>query len=64
MDNLIKVYTYIPAKKAEKIANNEEFRVLDYKSNLKFIGLTDFNHEICEVYFSFETGKYYIVNPE
>ena len=22
MDNLIKVYTYIPAKKAEKIANN------------------------------------------
>lgn len=65
MDNyVIKVYKYISADKTEKISNNEEFRVLDNKIHLKFMGLTEFDNEIYEVYYSFKTGKYYIVNQE
>lgn len=64
MDNVIKVYSYISAQETEKIANNEEFRVLDNKIQLKFMGLTEFDNEIYEVYYSFTTGKYYILNPE
>ena len=64
MDNTIKVYSYIPASKAEKIANNKEFEDLYNKINLKYIGIADIDNEIYQVYYSFKTAKYYIVNPE
>lgn len=64
MDNMIKVYSYIPAIQAEKIANNKEFEDLYNKINLKYIGTTDIDNDTYQVYYSFKTGKYYIVNPE
>ena len=61
---ILKVCTYIDTTDVEIIATNKEFEYLYEKIDLKYKGITEFNNEIYQVYYSFKTGKYYIVKPE
>lgn len=61
---ILKVCKFIDTTNVEIIATNKEFEYLYEKINLKYMGITYINNDSYQVYYSFKTSKYYIVNPE
>lgn len=61
---ILKVCRFINITDVEIIATNKEFEYLYEKIDLKYIGITYIDNDVYQVYYSFKTGKYYIVNQE